>query len=71
MKMTKVLGLAAVGAVLVLAAPVQRANAVSLATPAASSTVPQDARTATTEVRWGRGGHRRWGGWHRRGHWRR
>jgi len=70
MKVTNILGLAAVGAVLVLAAPTERAYAVSLASPAASTTVPQDARTATTEVRWGRGGHHRRWGWHRR-HWRR
>ena len=69
MKVTNILGLAAVGAVLVLAAPTERAYAVSLASPAASTTVPQDARTATTEVRWGRHHrpHRHWG----RRHWRR
>ena len=64
MTVTKILGLAAVGAVLVLAAPAQRANAVSLASPGAAATVQQDAKPATTEVRWWR--HR-----HHHRHWRR
>ncbi|KJC43040.1 hypothetical protein UP09_18245 [Bradyrhizobium sp. LTSP885] len=68
MKMTYVLGLAAVGAVLALAAPTERAYAVSLASPGAAATVQQDVKPATTEVRW----HRHWHHhhrWHRR-HWR-
>ena len=67
MKVTNVLGLAAVGAVLVLAAPTERANAMSLASPGASTAVQQDVKSATTEVRW----HRHWHphrGWHRRWH---
>jgi hypothetical protein len=64
MKMTYVLGLAAVGAVLVLAAPTERAYAVSLASPGAAATVQQDTKSPTTEVRWWR--HRHHGGWHRR-----
>ena len=36
MKVTKVLGLAAIGAVLVLAAPTERAQALSLVSPAAA-----------------------------------
>jgi hypothetical protein len=64
MKMTRLLGLAAVGAVLALAAPTQQAQALSLANPASVSAIQDNAKAsaATTEVRW----HRRW---HR--HWRR
>ena len=65
---TKVLGLAAVAAVLVIASPVQRAGAVSLINPGAVTAVQDDTRLATTEVRWHRhhGWHR---GWHHRRHW--
>jgi hypothetical protein len=65
---TKVLGLAAVAAVLVVASPVQRAGAASLINPGAASAVQDDTRQLTTEVRWGRhhGWHR---GWHHRRHW--
>jgi hypothetical protein len=77
---TKVLGLVAVAAVLVVAAPVRQAGAVSLINPGAASAVQEDTRQATTEVRWGHhhGWHRGWGhrrhwGWHRhrwhRRHW--
>lgn len=59
---TKVLGLAAVAVVLVVASPVQRASAASLINPGAATAVQDDARLATTEVRWGH--HRHWG-WHR------
>ncbi|KJC61373.1 hypothetical protein UP10_07420 [Bradyrhizobium sp. LTSPM299] len=69
MKMTYVLGLAAVGAVLALAAPTERAYAVSLASPGAAAAVQQDAKPATTEVRWWRHRHHHHR-WHRR-HWRR
>jgi len=64
---TKVLGLAAVGAMLVLAVPTERAYALSLSNPGAAAFVQQDAKPATTEVRWWRHRHHRW---HRR-HWRR
>lgn len=64
MNVTKVLGLAAVGALLVLAAPTERAQAVSLSNPAAAAMMVQDgAKSTTTEVRW----HR----WHRWHHWHR
>lgn len=76
MKVMKVLGLAAVGAVLALAVPAERANALSLATPGAAATAQDNASQTTTQVRWhgGRGWHRGWHrghhrGWHRR-HWR-
>lgn len=67
MKMTKVLGLAAIGAVLVLAAPTERAQALSLVSPAAGVAVQDGSNQMTTEVRWrGRGWHRGWRrGWHR------
>ena len=63
MKMTYVLGLAAVGAVLMLATPTECAYAMSLASPGAAATVQQDAKPATTEVRWWRHRHHRH--WHR------
>ena len=68
MQVTKVLGLAAVGALLVLAAPTERAQALSLSNPGAAAAVQQDAKSATTEVRWGRYHHHH--GHHHR-HWRR
>jgi len=67
MKLMKVLGLAAVGATLMLALPAERAQAVSLNSPGAAAAVREDAKPATTEVRWWRHRHHRW---HRR-HWRR
>lgn len=57
---TKVLGLAAVGAFLVIAAPLGGAQAMSLINPGTAATVQQDAKLPTTEVRW----H-----WHHHGHW--
>jgi hypothetical protein len=59
MNVTKFLGLAAVGALLVLAAPVERAHAMSLSNPGAAAAVQDGSKQTTTEVRW----HRRW---HRR-----
>jgi hypothetical protein len=67
---TKVLGLAAVGALLVMAAPVDGAQAMSLINPGAAATVQQDAKLPATEVRWH--WHHHWHHhWHRHGHWRR
>jgi len=63
MNVTKVMGLAAVGALLVLAAPAERAQALSLSNPGAAATVQEGSQQMTTEVRWHR--HR----WHHR-HWR-
>jgi hypothetical protein len=63
MTVTKLLGVAAVGAMLALAAPAERAQAMSLASPGAAATVAQGAAVQqTTEVRW----HRHW---HPRRHW--
>ena len=72
MQVRKVLGLAAVGALLVLAAPTERAQALSLSNPSAAAAVQQDAKAATTEVRWHRyHRHHRYHRWHHRRHWRR
>ena len=64
MKLTKVLGLAAIGGLLMLAAPAERAQALSLANPAAASAVQESSRQDVTEVRWH---HHRWHHhrWHR------
>ncbi|MBR0824687.1 hypothetical protein JQ596_03990 [Bradyrhizobium manausense] len=67
----KVFGVAAVGALIALAAPAERAQAVSLINPGAAQSV-QDAAQPATEVHWR--GHRwhhhhwRWHRWHHR-HW--
>lgn len=79
MNVTRVLGLAAVGGLLMLAAPAERAQALSLASPGVAAAVQDGSNEMTTEVRWGRWGHRHrhWGyrrhyhhRWHHR-HWRR
>lgn len=58
MKLTKVLGLAAIGGLLMLAAPAERAQALSLANPGAASAVQESSKQGVTEVRWH--GHHRW-----------
>jgi hypothetical protein len=66
---TKVLGLAAVGALLVIAAPAQQAQAMSLSNPGAAATVQQNTKDITTEVRWHwhhHHWHHHWHHWHRR-----
>jgi hypothetical protein len=67
MNVTKVLGLAAVGAMLMLAAPTERAQALSLSNPGAAAAVQDDSKQMTTEVRWGRHHHhhRHWRHWRR------
>jgi hypothetical protein len=60
----KILGFLAVGGLLMLAAPAERAQALSLLNPGAAAAVQDDSKL-TTEVRW----HRHYG-W-RRHHWRR
>jgi hypothetical protein len=67
MKVKALLGFAAIGGLLVLAAPVERAQALSLINPGAAAAVQDDSKQIATEVRWHRWGHRRW---HHR-HWRR
>jgi len=73
MNVTRVLGLAAVGALLILAAPAERAQALSLASPGAAAAVQDGTRDITTEVRWRHHWrhHRHWGyhRYHHR-HWR-
>jgi hypothetical protein len=68
MNVTKVLGLAAVAAMLMLTAPAERAQALSLASPGAAAAVQDDSRAMTTEVHWRH--HHHWGHhrWHHR-HW--
>ena len=61
MKLTKLLGLAAVGGLLILAAPTERAQAVSLANPGAAAAVEQGSRVQTTQAGW----HRHWHRHHR------
>lgn len=75
MQIRKILGLAAVGALLALAAPAERANALSLSNPGAAAAVQEDTRLATTEVHWRhhrhhyhRHHHHRWHRWHHRHH---
>jgi hypothetical protein len=63
MNVTRILGLAAVGALLTLAAPAERAQALSLANPGAAAAVQESSKQGTTEVRW----HRHWH-WHHRWH---
>ena len=69
MDVKKVLGFAAVGALLVVVAPTERAQALSLINPGIAAAV-QDGSQLTTEVRWRRWGFRRHYG-HRRHFWRR
>jgi hypothetical protein len=72
MNVTRILGFAAVGGLLMLAAPVERAQALSLASPGAAAAVQDDSKTATTEVHWRHHHyHRHWHHrhWHHR-HWR-
>jgi hypothetical protein len=65
MNVTRILGFAAIAGLLAVAAPTERAQALSLSTPGAAAAVQDDTGKLTTEVRW----HRH-GGWHRH-HWRR
>jgi hypothetical protein len=65
MNVMRVLGLAAVAALLMLTAPAERAQALSLASPGAAAAVQDNTREMTTEVRWRH--HHHWG--HHR-HWR-
>ena len=60
MNVTRILGLAAVGALLILAAPTERAQALSLANPGAASAVQESSKQGTTEVRWHHRWHRHW-----------
>ena len=68
MNVTRILGAAAVGAILMLAAPGDRALALSLSNPGAAAAVQDGSRQMTTEVHWGHHWHHH-RHWHR--HWRR
>jgi hypothetical protein len=63
MNVTRLLGLAAVGALLILAAPAERAQAMSLANPGAAAAV-QDSSKQTTEVGWHHHWHHHHHCWH-------
>lgn len=71
MTMTKLLGVAAVGAMLAMAAPAHQAQAMSVINPGPTAAFDHGPVAQTTEVRW----HRHWHPrphprrWHRR-HWR-
>jgi hypothetical protein len=69
MNVNRILGFAAIAGLLALAAPTERAQALSLSTPGAAAAVQDDTSKLTTEVRWHRH-HWRRHHWHRR-HWRR
>jgi hypothetical protein len=72
----KILGFLALGGLLAVAAPAERAQALSPASPGIAAAVQDDSSKLTTEVRWHRHhgwrrhyGWRRHHGWHRH-HWR-
>jgi len=64
---SKLLGLVAIGGLMVLAMPAPQAEAASLINPAISAPIAHAAAgSGVTEVRW-----HRWHRWHRHHHWRR
>ena len=68
MNVKSILGFAAVAALLMIAAPTERAQALSLSSPVAAAAVQNDAGTLTTEVRYYH--HHHWHHhWHHH-HWR-
>ncbi len=68
--MKKLLGLVAIGGLMVLAMPSLPAKAASLINPAVSSPIAAAAaNSGITEVRWHGRRHHHWRRWHRR-HWR-
>ncbi len=64
MTVTKLVGIAALGAVLAMAAPAQRAQALSLINPGAAMPVQQGTTQETTQAHW-HGRHH----WHPHRHW--
>jgi hypothetical protein len=62
MNVTKLLGLAAVGALLIAVAPA--AQAMSLANPGAAAAVQHDSKVEATQVHW-----HHWHHWHHHRHW--
>jgi hypothetical protein len=80
MNVTKIFGLAAIGALLAIAAPSQGALALSLVNPGAAAAVQESSKevSGATEVHWRRHHHHRWHrhhhrhhGHHHHRHWRR
>lgn len=72
MNIKTIFGLAAVAGLLVVAAPADRAQAVSLINPGASTSAGHASEPLATEVHWRR--HHRWHrhhGWHRHRGWHR
>jgi hypothetical protein len=70
MNLRRILGLAALATLLAMAAPAERAGAVSLSSPGIAAAVQGEAGKLTTEVRWHhRYGHHHHWRWHR--HWHR
>jgi hypothetical protein len=69
MNVTKIFGLAAIGALLAIAAPSQGALALSLVNPGAAAAVQESSKevSGATEVHWRRHHHHRW---HRHHQWR-
>jgi len=67
MNIRTLFGLAAVAGLLAVAAPAERAQALSLITPGAASSSGQVTDGAIIDVRGGRGHHRGWGRGHHRG----
>jgi hypothetical protein len=65
MNVTRLLGLAAVGALLILAAPTERAQALSLNNPSAAAAIQEGSAPVTTQVYWHRHWHHHWHHWHR------
>ena len=57
MRMTRIPGLAAIGAVFVLTAPAEPARALSLANPAAAAATQEDLHQGATQVHWHHGWH--------------
>jgi hypothetical protein len=63
MNVKRILGFAAVAGLLMIAAPAERAQALSLSSPIAAAAVQDESSRLTTEVRY----HRHWGYHHH--HW--
>ena len=68
MHVKKILGFAAVGALLVMSAPAQQAQAATPVNPGIATTAQGDAGKLTTEVRYHHRRHWRHRHWHHR-HW--
>lgn len=70
MNIKTLFGLAAVAGLLVVAAPSDRAQALSLLNPGTTASAKHASEGLTTEVRWGRHHGWRHRHWHHRRHWR-